>query len=148
MTGRWIWIGVLAASGCGVVGPTQGDLDAARRTWEATGYRDYEFTFRWECFCAYTEQIKLVVRDGAVTDVVEVATGNPPTVSVGQTYPTIDELFDLIQDAIDRDAHTISAVYHETLGFPRHVFIDYQEFTADEEQGFSVFSLTSTPGGG
>lgn len=143
MRGWWSGSTLLVAA-CGVLGPGRGDLDAARRTWQDLGYRDYAFTFRWECFCAYTKAVRIVVRDATVDEVTEVDTGNPPP-SFGQTFPTIDDLFDLIQDAFDRHAYDVSAVYDDTRGFPISVHIDYEKNTIDEEQGFTVSALTSLP---
>jgi hypothetical protein len=58
-----------------------------------------------------------------------------------ERYQAMDGLFDLLQSAIDENAHTISAKYHFDLGYPTEVWIDYEERTADEERGFSIHNL-------
>ena len=47
--------------------------------------------------------------------------------------PTLDNLFDQIQSAIDRSATSISVRYNLTYGYPLSINIDYDEKIADEE---------------
>lgn len=142
----WWWSGLIALSGCGVLGPAgQGDLNAARRTWEASGLRNYDFTFRWECFCAYTQPVRIFVHDGTIGYVTETATGDPVP-DAAEKFNTVDGLFDIIQDAIDRNAHSITVTYDPDRGFPVTVRIDYEEFAVDEEMGFTISSLFSFQG--
>ena len=66
-----------------------------------------------------------------------VDTGEPATAPL-ITIPTIDALFDEIQDAINREAHLVIAEYDSQLGFPKSVSIDYIREAADDEMAFSV----------
>ena len=56
-------------------------------------------------------------------------------------YDTVPELFDVIQDAIDRDAAEIRVTYAAS-GYPDEVWLDYDEQIADEELGFFIHALT------
>ena len=49
-----------------------------------------------------------------------------------------DDLFDVLMDAFDRDAHEVRVTYDEATGIPADIWIDYEENTADEELGFAV----------
>jgi hypothetical protein len=46
---------------------------------------------------------------------------------------TIEWAFELIQDAINTYASSITVVYDETLGYPMSIVIDYDVMMADEE---------------
>ena len=59
-------------------------------------------------------------------------------------YLSIDGLFDLIQDAIDRSAFQISVKYHGELGYPLWAAIDYDRRIMDEEKGFQVGAFTQS----
>ena len=55
---------------------------------------------------------------------------------------TVAGLFDLIQEAIDQGAYSISVVYHPDLGYPASLGIDYDRRIADEEVGFRVSGVS------
>lgn len=40
-----------------------------------------------------------------------------------------------------RDAHSLTAEYHPTLGYPTAVDIDYEKFAVDEEMSFRASDL-------
>jgi hypothetical protein len=85
--------------------------------------------------------VRIEVRDGVVSAATYVDDGSP----VGEEYrtdlPTIEDLFEEIQDAIDREAHSLSASYDADRGYPTAVAIDYIENAVDEEMAFNVYSL-------
>ena len=121
-------------------------LAEARARWRAQGPARYEFEFSRICFCLLGGQpMTVTVRDGAVVAVVPVEPlpeGYPaPRV---QDHYTVEQLFARIADAIERDAHRLSATYHPSLGYPTSVFIDYEENVADEEFGWSATNLRPT----
>jgi hypothetical protein len=53
-------------------------------------------------------------------------------------FPSVDGLFALLRDAIDEGAHEVRVSYDPVSGVPFEFWIDYSEFTADEELGFVV----------
>jgi hypothetical protein len=121
----------------------QGALDAARARWAVEGGDSYDMSFNWQCFCVvdYVARVDLEVRGGAVTAGTVEDTGDALPADRLADYETVDELFDLIQDAIDQDAYEIRTSYDST-GYPDEVWIDYDAATADEERGFFIHSLT------
>ncbi len=50
----------------------------------------------------------------------------------------MEELFDAVGDAIGRDPYRLSAGYDPARGHPVSLFVDYERYTADEENGFEV----------
>jgi hypothetical protein len=87
--------------------------------------------------------VTVTVVDGAVTSVL--AQDSTIVIPPGSFLRTVDDLFDLIQDAIDRDAHLIRTGYDPSNGTPRDVYFDYEEFTIDEEFGFEVRNAAPIP---
>jgi len=136
-------VGLLAACS-DALGPLQSELDANRRKWEAQDLSDYTYRFRQLCFCPpeITDEVWIHVEDNQVASATFVESGEP----VGQPrlgeLRTIDGLFDYLQDAIDREAHSIEATFDPTLGYPTHAAIDFIENAVDEEQAFTAEELT------
>lgn len=125
---------------------TQADLDAAMAAWDSGEFTGYRFNFRWNCFCIddYTQEVRIEVRLGAIVSVTRTEDGSALPEADWDRYETIDGLFDLIQDAIDEDAASISAEYDADLGYPTDVFIDYDRRIADEERGFVVTEFVAS----
>ncbi len=142
---RWLAIALLALTHMGctdVLGPEQDELALARARWAVTNADDYSFEFRRACFCApdFVRPVRIEVQDGTVTSAVYVDTEEtipPPLTSV----PTIDDLFDEIQAAMDGMAFSIIAEYDADMGYPTSVSIDHIENAIDDEMAFTVSSL-------
>ncbi len=56
---------------------------------------------------------------------------------------SVTRLFDLIQDAIDRDAASIIVEYQTSLGYPFDISIDYDAAVADEEVRYETTQITT-----
>ena len=74
---------------------------------------------------------------------VAFADGRAGDVPDPQRFGTVDDLFAMLQDAIDGGAVSITVEYERQLGYPTTAFIDYDALIADEEQGFAVSELTA-----
>jgi hypothetical protein len=135
----------VAAAGCdllGIGGP-EGELHDQRAAWEALGIHDYSVTMQPQCYCP-PEAIRTAVvqvRADTVLDVQDPATGEPP--AFRQLYRTVEGLFDLIQDAFDRNAESVDVTYDEILHFPTNIAIDYDTNAYDEEIYYTVWGLAT-----
>ena len=128
--------------GCSnLFGPTRGEFEENLAIWEEAGIGTYRYMYQRLCFCVNTDAVTIEVRDGSITSVTLVETGEPAEAVYLDTYLTIDEIFEEIQDAIERDAHELSVTYHETFGYPTSVDIDYNENTIDEEMSYRASNL-------
>ena len=67
-----------------------------------------------------------------------VADGRAVPASYEPFFPTVAQLFDEIGRALDEGAHDVRATYDARTGAPLDVFIDWEERTADEEQGWNL----------
>ncbi len=111
------------------------ELDAARQRWADVGYDAYRMTLQRACFCPedYRGPFDVTVRHGAVDD----ATFNGATVDAERVL-TVAALFDLLEDAYDRNAARVDVTFDDELGYPTSLYIDYDEGIADEEVGYTV----------
>jgi Family of unknown function (DUF6174) len=136
----------LLATGCSILGIDDNGsererLADARRLWASHHIDSYDVVLQRLCFCGSILPAKLVVRDGTRISATVIETGEPVDDNVIEYYFTVTEMFDFIEDAIDRKAHTIDVEYDATYGFPRHVSIDYSLNIADEEMGYETSGL-------
>ncbi len=143
--GRWLATALLALTlvGCtDVLGPEQDALAAARARWALTNADNYLFEFRRSCFCApdFVRPVRIEILDGIVSSAVYVDTEEPISLPL-TSVPTIDDLFDEIQDAMDRLAFSVIADYDANMGYPTSVSIDYIENAIDDEMAFFVSSF-------
>lgn len=132
------------AVGCSnPLGPEQSELDQARERWELVGSQFYGFRFQRGCFCPpeIVRPVRIEVRDGLVISAVDPDTNEPIDPPLNG-FPTIEDLFDEIQDAIDQDAARIDATYDESFGYPVQVFIDWIQNAIDDEMSFQLSEYT------
>lgn len=135
----------IGLSGCFLAGSerhedVQRELNQNRRQWEAQGIDEYRYAARRACYCGQEAVGPVVVE--VRNDEIVARTYQETDESVSSTYsglwPTMDGVFDIVQDAIDRDAHQLRVEYHPERGFPTMISIDYMEYAIDEELGFIV----------
>ena len=123
---------------------TQSLLDRNRKMWDSQMASNYQFYFQWSCYCTmdFVAEVNITVRENRIHGAVLVEGDVPiPLDAAVERYKVIDGLFDLLQSAIDENAHTIAAKYHPELGYPIEVWIDYEQNSVDEELGFSIHNL-------
>lgn len=130
----------------GVLRPQQDALHAARERWAAAEPTSYTFEVQRVCFCIeqYVRPMRIAVEDGVVVSAVYADDG---TAIPGEIEPpTVTDLLDEIQTAIDEEADSIEASYDAEFGYPLDVSIDFIERAVDEEMAFRVHDFD--PGAG
>ena len=58
-------------------------------------------------------------------------------------WPTIDELFDFVEQAIDEDADELIVAYDQEFFFPTLISIDWIKMAIDDEISHTASNLTS-----
>lgn len=138
-TGLLLILG-LSLSGCALIGSDDGpvrDLQDAERRWTEQNLENYRFLYQKLCFCGFIGKVQITVRDGEVVDGFVLETGDPLPFNELSYVPTIEELFTIIADAQQRDAHQLEVSY-SGQGYPERIIIDYRQNVADDEFSYYV----------
>jgi hypothetical protein len=142
-------VAALLLTSCDVLGITLGgsgrrsELERQHAKWASQNITAYRFTYRRECFCgtALTSSTEIEVRGGAIVTAHYAERDDPIPTYVQTNLPTVETLFAIIADAIDREADLLEVTYDPMRGYPRRIAIDYRFNTADDEVTHVVSSL-------
>ena len=140
-------VGCSDSNGQGPEAEIRRDLIENASDWEELGISDYTFTFTRSCFCPVElfRPAEVVVRGGVIQSVTYLDDGEPVDPGYLPSYQTIDELFEMIADAVEQDAVMVDVTYDPDLHYPTDGYIDISEQIADEEQGFTATDLVPLP---
>lgn len=116
-------------------------LNDNRGKWNKAAIKNYQYEYQRSCFCPpeYREPLIVKVSNGQITKTTVKKTGKPATEKLKAL--TVNQLFDKVQDAIDKKAHSIKVEYDDQYGFPASITIDYDQRMADEELYLSAKNL-------
>lgn len=126
------------------------DFRANYEKWQKNNPSYYTFILDRQCFCPGDNfPAKIVVEDDKIVRVLNPDTDEPipedslgqPSLTYSDVYPTVNELFKLVEEAIKGDADQIDATYNQRIGYPVKIYIDYSTSTADEEIGYEISSF-------
>ena len=128
-------------------GLPQSELGAHHRKWSARAVSSYRYTVRRVCLCAppVTRPAVVTVRDGAVREAVYADDGTPVAPEDVRFFATVDQLFRIVQDALDRGAEELAVTYDPVYGYPRTIRIDYRKAAVDDEQLYTASDLQPQP---
>jgi hypothetical protein len=128
--------GVSCAAG---LGDLERELCLNRSRWnDRVGASSYEFRFSQSCECP-TDMLSVFqvrVVDGRVESIPRL---EEPRQSL--FILSVPGVFDKIEDAIRKGAHSIRVRYDSSLGYPAEVDIDYDRIMADEELSLRLSGL-------
>jgi len=136
---------VALLGGCTDQGPEREGLarDVARhrRTWESRRPAAYVLELERQCFCGVEARGPVLVTvDGTrVTERTYSGSGVAVPETFADLFPTVDGLFDILEDALARSAARVEVTWQEASGAPASFWIDYSFSIADEEVGYRVF---------
>ena len=123
-------LGTATACGGNSIGPAEFGLRQA-------AILDYSVTVERRCVCdGANRPVVVQVSGGAVVSMTDAQTGDPIEISAVGPYPSVEGLFEILQNAVDTDAHDIIATYQIDLGYPLELQIDFDRETKDEELGY------------
>ena len=137
---------VLLLAACGSDSPTApvNHLGEQRALWASQDLTDYTFDVTKVCYWLCMGDVRVTVKDGVITGVTELAS---EVARDPDTFRTINGLFDLVQDAYNRNAHEVQVEFDPSRGYPTRIWIDYVLMIADEEMGFTLLSEVKALGG-
>jgi len=121
----------------------QSELDRNWDRFESTAPLSYSYTVHIVCDCTsdVTRPVTVWVDRGSIEYLLYADDNRPVPLSVANSFPSVEQLFDAIQDAIDRQADRVEVDYDFTYGYPTNVYIDYDRRTADEELYLTTWGL-------
>ena len=116
----------LNASGCksSITGP-RGELDEARARWSMSAPAAYSVVVSRSCEClpAAAGPVLVTVRNGVAQSRRYTQTGESLTSTQSTWFPTVEELFTIIDAAIHEGIQPIDITYDATFGYPTRVFL-------------------------
>ena len=114
-----------------------------RQLWRNQNISSYRYTLQVSCFCTpeVTQPVVIEVRNNRVTSITAANTGKPVNQEYFRQYNSVPKLFNIVQNAIAKNAASMSITYHPTLGYPTQINIDKDAQMADEEIYLTIENL-------
>jgi hypothetical protein len=120
------------------------DLAAARSQWIADAPAAYDFTYFRSCFCPDGFPARVYVDAGVVTLVVDLQSSDPLPADRNDDFPTVDQLFNELEELIRLEPFQLEVRYDPELGYPSYVGVDIEERVVDEEFSYTVDDLVAS----
>jgi hypothetical protein len=119
----------------GASGNVQTELAENRAKWSSLNIDDYSYQLHRTCFCLgdIRRPVEITVVDGEISAMNYADNGKPVPENETINRLSVPDLFNVIEDAIDRNAERIDVEYDPATGIPKQIFIDYDAMIADEE---------------
>lgn len=124
-------------------------LKANSDLWRSKQVKNYNFTLHATCFCGLAPRspVRIEVRNGKPVSIVTLNKENTFyfVPEAYKDYNTLDNLFERIEEAANREPDFISVSYDETLGYPTSFTVDQRKAVFDDEKTLSVKDFESNP---
>lgn len=135
-------------AGCDATGPDPGEqlrsqLRAQEALWAEHGSANYSVQIQRRCVCeagAYDVEIEVV--GGEVVSGVHMESGEALTAAELAEQLTLPDLFDVLDDAIDRRALGVNVSYNSAFGYIQYLRIDFDQTTATDDVEYLVDEYT------
>jgi len=118
----------------------------AKQKWQKVNASHYIYTLQRSCFCPPESRkpMRIRVNNNKIKLVLLVPENiEKPTNFTGAK--TVDELFTLIEQAMQRKAASIKVSYDPRFGYPSNITIDYDKRMADEEVYYKASGMRLLP---
>ncbi|MBV7338134.1 hypothetical protein KFU94_59900 [Chloroflexi bacterium TSY] len=113
-----------------------------RSLWQTQNITSYTYTLHIRCFCVPPAQGIVIVQDNQIVSVLDPETHDPFDRNAWKVrFKTINELFELLDEMVS-SADQIDVDFHQTLGYPTNIDIDYMKEMVDDEISYNVNNLT------
>ena len=136
-------------AGCSILGldglgEERDALRDARVRWGRADLDAYAFTLQRGCFCPMEliGPVRIVVRGDSVVSRTYSTDGTPVPAQWAPYFGTMEDVFEVIDDALERSADDLHVSYHRTLGYLVEADIDYIENAVDDELSLAVTDFT------
>ena len=121
----------------------QSRLDRNWDRFQASTPLSYSYVVRVNCQCPtdVTRPVTVWVDRGSIEYLLYEDNGQPVPLSYASSFPSAEQLFDAIQDGIDRRADEMEVDYDATYGYPTNVYIDYDRNRTGEELSLTTHGM-------
>ncbi len=118
-------------------------LERNRDRWtdERTAAYRYDFRMSCECIPGFAGTVEITVLDDRITALVPQSSQVSVPEDQWPAFETVDEMFALIERAIDERAHQFHVEYDAALGYPTQISLDFDETHVDDELSIHVSAL-------
>ena len=143
---RYLLVLLLAVGACSsATGPSDQAqaLALSRARWFNSGITDYQFTIARLCECTPESvgPVVVEVRGGQVAE-RKYASGVTVDPQYADLFTAVPGIFDLIDEAIRRDAAGLAVRYNPAYGYPESIQIDWVAGTVDDEVSYRITDFT------
>lgn len=109
----------------------QEQLNTNKAKWASNNISSYTYTYHHTCFCPdVNTTYTITVENNSITSIVDDASNDITNLD---NFKTIDELFDTIQSAVNRDVDSLTVTYNADYGYPAKIDIDSMKHAIDDE---------------
>lgn len=115
-------------------------LSEAKQLWESHQIQDYSIEVKQFCFCGGPGHYRMTVRENTVVQLLDIKSGEEITEHV-TGYPTIDDNFEWLENAIEGDPEILEMTFHPIFGYPSEINYDQSFQIADEELRLEMKNL-------
>jgi hypothetical protein len=121
---------------------THKELDKNKKLWKKTAIKNYSFVVKETSFYPIQEKKHIIVNNGLLTKAKFIPSDTP--IEDISKEKNIDDYFDIIKDALDKNAYKVTVSYDKKYGFPSSISIDYNSKIADEEMYYTITHFNKT----
>ena len=143
---KYLLVLLVAAGACSSsTGPSDEAqaLALSRARWYSSGIENYDFTIARICECTpeLAGPVVVEVRNGQVSE-RKYASGINVDPQYADLFTAVPGLFDLIDEAIRRDAAGLAVRYNSAYGYPESIQIDWVAGAVDDEVSYRISDFT------
>lgn len=117
-------------------------INDPRERWRACGLQNYSIEQERLCFCRPPHGfVQLTIKDNKIIKGLDKENNNLLTPDELQSFQTVDELFEWIEQAKAQNPRVLEVEYDLRYGYPSLIVYDQSEFIADEEITYHLQNL-------
>ena len=119
----------------------QQDLKRAERKWNRAYIVDYDYEGYHDDPYGLEGRFMVRVRNGRVIDAYNTNTGRDVPSSQLHKVPTVNDLFNEIYRAIDRNFDVLEVDYDPEFGFPSYLYLDVSRHSGNDEYSIEITDM-------
>jgi hypothetical protein len=142
LLGGWLWVGSPVVVLSMPESPTQ-VLQTQQARWRDRHLTDYQFTLQIRIFAPppANQPLQVTVKQGKIVKIVNLSDNRQIPLTTQPEVKTIDQLFAIVDGAIQQNVEKLDVTYHPDLGYPTQIEIDPLLIRADDEVGYFISDL-------